>query len=804
MNIDEIFCPYCGNRVYVDFIIQKDIRICTHCGAAHYIANRLSEHQNLEKNRLQNAYDEIKQYNFGNARSMFLSLIQNKAYTSMSIAAKWGYLLAKYGIIYITNYFKTDEKTGEYPIEPIYCFPEYSYHRIFTEEDEYRDILDSLPPDSKERQLYVRLAENIQNTIDRFKKSISDIENDIFICVKINQMTRKTPGNQAETSDFKKAKALYRYLTEQCHKKVFLNTFPRETTNGTEMTVFPNLLQSKKMLLISSKEEYLSEVAWIKNDWMRWLYLDDNHMRKNNLLIYIPGEHENPKAECPHELQSCSIYTDATYGQLVHDLCHGTSDETAIQKMGSARSLQFQYSLPYGIKTVSRRFFEKDQSLDELVELTLPNSVTKIEADTFHDCTNLEKLCFGDHVKEIGNHAFLHCPKLKIIFDGTRKAWENLYQAEQGHYREIEFLKKDGWIYYENQQKSPIPYEVTGIADHAYDTMINPVRITKVEFHDRIKTIGEYAFAGCEDLEEIILPQGVVKIGRNAFFGCKNLKRISLPDTLTSIDSQAFARCERLISITLPDSVTNIGTMAFSECRNLINVRLPKGIKSVAPALFRKCSMLATLYLPDSVTSIGEFAFYECSSLSNFTLPKNISVIARNTFGGCVSLNFLQIPEGVSKIEEFAFSHWHLPQHPQTAEYAEMVTEKSIIIPSSVQTIEPNAFFDSDDLFLQYNGTQEQWDTLGYYHANVYCMKRQTDISPEKEKNTTKKKSSSVSGAAVAILILLVILAISALCVFLLSGPFSFEGIIFFNDAQTVTELNLSIQKSGQCPLFIL
>ena len=50
---------------------------------------------------------------------------------------------------------------------------------------------------------------------------------------------------------------------------------------------------------------------------------------------------------------------------------------------------------------------------------------------------------------------------------------------------------------------------------------------------------------------------------------------VEIPKTLggyfvTGISKHAFAYCESLTSITLPDSITTIGVSAFDSCKNLI------------------------------------------------------------------------------------------------------------------------------------------------------------------------------------------------------------------------------------------
>lgn len=47
---------------------------------------------------------------------------------------------------------------------------------------------------------------------------------------------------------------------------------------------------------------------------------------------------------------------------------------------------------------------------------------------------------------------------------------------------------------------------------------------------------------------------------------------IIIPDSVTSLGEIAFAVCDNLTSITIPDGVTSIGDRAFYECPNLTSI----------------------------------------------------------------------------------------------------------------------------------------------------------------------------------------------------------------------------------------
>lgn len=71
-----------------------------------------------------------------------------------------------------------------------------------------------------------------------------------------------------------------------------------------------------------------------------------------------------------------------------------------------------------------------------------------------------------------------------------------------------------------------------------------------------VTRIGDFAFAGCNGLKKVIVPEGVTEIGMSAFLGCSGLQCVVLPTTVTNIGKYAFATTEAL---RVPDIVCATG-----------------------------------------------------------------------------------------------------------------------------------------------------------------------------------------------------------------------------------------------------
>jgi hypothetical protein len=120
-------------------------------------------------------------------------------------------------------------------------------------------------------------------------------------------------------------------------------------------------------------------------------------------------------------------------------------------------------------------------------------------------------------------------------------------------------------------------------------------QVTEYIIGNRVKSIREKAFYGCEELKSITILKGVTSIGVGAFAGCEALKSVIIPASVTSIGEEAFYYCKVLTGITIPESVTSIGNSAFAGCSSLTSVTVPSSVTSIGNWAFAGCSSLQTI-----------------------------------------------------------------------------------------------------------------------------------------------------------------------------------------------------------------
>ncbi len=99
-----------------------------------------------------------------------------------------------------------------------------------------------------------------------------------------------------------------------------------------------------------------------------------------------------------------------------------------------------------------------------------------------------------------------------------------------------------------------------------------------------VTEIGAMAFAECETLFHVALPEGIQTFQTMAFFKCVNLRGLRLPDSTQMIGSDAFSYCEKLPEIYIPAAVKTIGHHAFFGCKGAAQIRMACA-ENVAPQL---------------------------------------------------------------------------------------------------------------------------------------------------------------------------------------------------------------------------
>ena len=181
--------------------------------------------------------------------------------------------------------------------------------------------------------------------------------------------------------------------------------------------------------------------------------------------------------------------------------------------------------------------------------------------------------------------------------------------------------------------------------------------ITSVTIPEGVFKLGNAAFYNCLGLQTITLPDGLTVIDDNAFDFCASLHSITLPGSLATLGNSAFGYCESLQQITIPGSVSTIGEYAFNNCHSLQNVTLGEGVETIGQCAFRECGSLTDINYPSSLRVIGDYAFqYDSALASPVLLPEGFTTLGQVAFGDCVSLRYASLPSTLNSLGDWAFA----------------------------------------------------------------------------------------------------------------------------------------------------
>lgn len=346
-------------------------------------------------------------------------------------------------------------------------------------------------------------------------------------------------------------------------------------------------------------------------------------------------------------------------------------------------------AIPISLTSINDYLF---YGCSSLTNVTIPNSVTSIGQSAFAGCSSLASVIVPNSVESIGQSTFYGCAELKSI-----KLSNSLTS-----------IGSNAFSYCKNLTSISLPAGIIRIEDYTFSNCAN---LSSFTCQDNITYLGQYAFSGCSGLKEFTLPAQLVTISNQAFYGCSGLTSIFIPALVSSIGSGIFAGCTSLTTISVDKNNSTYCSLdgvlmdknqttivAFPDAKE--SYVLPTSVTSLNPGLLG--TNLKSFHISDSDTPLtltnGKFP-----NIENIYIGRNITLSSSSNyyypFSG-VETESVVFGNKVNDIAGKLFSSSYL---------------KSVTIPSSITTINSNAFASCSRLeTVNYLGTINQWLRISF------------------------------------------------------------------------------------------
>lgn len=285
--------------------------------------------------------------------------------------------------------------------------------------------------------------------------------------------------------------------------------------------------------------------------------------------------------------------------------------------------------------------------LGDKTEITIPSEINDIPVVEIFEYafsnSNMTSIIIPDSIYNIDEYAFENCTSLTdVYYTGDKFRWNCVYIYNNGndallnaniHFSSAIINDEFGkWIFEARE------YYETGYKLKSYSGNATEITIPSVINNISVTEIGSYAFADCNNITSVVIPDSVMSIKENAFKNCTSLTDVYFTGAAYNWYgiSIEYNGNEALTNAYIHHNACVIndefGTWLFAESLNLRGYQL---ISYSGDA--------TEIVIPDKVNNkkvieIGKSVFENNTELTKVIIPKTIEIIYEYAFKNCTGI----------------------------------------------------------------------------------------------------------------------------------------------------------------------
>lgn len=375
-----------------------------------------------------------------------------------------------------------------------------------------------------------------------------------------------------------------------------------------------------------------------------------------------------------------------------------------------------------------------------LRSVVIPDIVTEIGESAFEDCKDLVSVTLGQGIEYIYKHAFYGCAALSDVHIRNIGAYCRIYFSDR-YASPISSAKRVFVGDAPLGERLEIPAEVAAsrltvdrIADHAFcglriktlvfadgveemrikpDAFADCDELTHIELPDSLKSLDPTGLAACKNIkyneyggarylgsasdpykalvradlntQELAMHRDTEIICRGAFDGCARLRRLCVSERLKYIDGRAFDGCGATVAVVLPDvapeiDLRKLGAHTKPLCTEYNGLEYLGSAENPYKMVVGYAQKARTYELHPDTEIIGAGAFENNTELERFVASDKVAQINAGAFDGCISLKSIFLPSGFKRMAASFDSHIKVAEvHcPDIADWCGITFDRSL------------------------------------------------------------------------------------------------------------------------------